>query len=245
MPGGKSKTDITVVITAHREGPLAGPSIRSGLAAIEHVKKSHGLDVEIIVVMDRADAATKAMFRNALGEAATMLETDFGDPGQARNHAVSNASGEVISFLDGDDLWSENWLTEGWQFCAARPDAIGHCACIVTFGEVHGLWWHIDSEGGLFQPEYLQWSNYWDAMAIARTEVYRSNPFRANDLKLGFGHEDWHLNCATIARGIAHAPVPRTIHFKRRRSGSQMSLVEKSDSTVWPLTFLDGRDPAA
>lgn len=236
-PKSARKPDISVVITAHREGPIAGPTIRSALAAAQEAEDELALAIEFIVVLDRADLTTRIIFEKALGGIATFAETDLGDPGQARNHAVSLAEGEVVAFLDGDDLWSKNWLTEGWRFCEERPDAIGHCDCIVAFGEVHGLWWHIDSESGFYDPDYLLWANYWDAMAIAKTELYRKYPFHPNDLKRGFGHEDWHWNCLTIRDGIPHKPVPRTIHFKRRRVGSQMSLVEKSDSTVWPLNL--------
>ena len=230
-----SKPDISAVITTHREGPLVGPAIRSAISSVENVRSELGLKVEIIVVLDRVDATTRMIIEKALGDVAIFVETNLGDPGLARNHAVSMARGKVVTFLDGDDLWSKNWLTEGWRFCEKNPDSVGHSACIVAFGDQHNLWWHIDSESGLFDPDYLRWFNYWDAMAIARTEIYRQHPFRANDLKLGFGHEDWHWNCLTIEEGLSHKPVPRTIHFKRRRAGSQMSLVEKSDSTVWPL----------
>lgn len=226
--------DITVAITAHREGPIAGPTIRSAIRAIAQAKHSLNLRLELYVILDRADELTTSTFKEALVDGATIFETDFGDPGQARNFAAREANGTIISFLDGDDLWSSNWLEEGWRFCQSESNAIGHCACILTFGEIHGLWWHIDSSGGFFRPNHLIWTNYWDAMTIGRTELYREIPFRANDLKRGFGHEDWHWNCASIARGVAHKPVPNTIHFKRRRSGSQMSLVENSDSTVWP-----------
>jgi len=234
---------ISAVVTAHREGPIAGPTIRSAMAAVENAREELGLSIELIVVLDRADSTTRTIFEGALNGTATFARTDLGDPGQARNHAVSMAKGELVTFLDGDDLWSKNWLTEGWRFCEERPDAVGHCACIVAFGEVRGLWWHIDSESGLYEPDHLLWGNYWDAMAIARTDIYRRHPFRPNDLKRGFGHEDWHWNCMTIDDGIPHKPVPRTIHFKRRRAGSQMSLVEKSDSTVWPSHFIRHGDP--
>lgn len=62
-----------------------------------------------------------------------------------------------------------------------------------------------------------------------------ANPFVGNDLKRGYGHEDWHWNQATIAKGIAHKPVSETIHFKRRRVGSQSDLVDKRGGVTWPM----------
>jgi hypothetical protein len=69
-------------------------------------------------------------------------------------------------------------------------------------------------------------------MSFARNELYRRYPFKANDLQLGFGHEDWHWSALTLAAGIPHKPVPGTMHFKRARGGSQMSRVDASAASA-------------
>lgn len=229
--------DISVILTGHREGVIAGATAKSAREAIAEAQKALGLRIEVIVVLDRSNAATRAVLAAGFSGTAHILETDEGDPGQARNHGIAAARGTCATFLDGDDLWSRNWLIEAWNQIKARPDSVAHSACNITFGREHNLWWHIDSEGPFYDPQYLDWGNYWDAMSFARTEIYRAHPFRRNNLKLGFGHEDWHWNCLTIAAGIAHKPVPQTIHFKRRRTGSQMSLVMQSGSVQWPLNI--------
>ncbi len=227
--------DVTAVITAHREGVIAGATARSALEAVRHAKTELGLALEILVVLDRTDDTTRRVLTGAFGDEASFLETDEGDPGQARNRGVDQAAGEYICFLDGDDLWSFNWITEAYKFVSQRPDVIGHSACNVIFGVERNLWWHVDSDGPLFDPQFLRWANYWDALTFTRTEVYRTYPFRANDMSIGFGHEDWHWNCLTIARGLAHKPVPNTVHFKRRRVGSVSENVNAKLGTIWPL----------
>lgn len=226
--------DISVILTAHREGVLAGATARSAILAMEHASKN-GLKSEVILVLDRASKPTDDVLVGALkGTALTVIRCDEGDPGQARNTGVKAASSRYSTFLDGDDLWSENWLTEAHRLISMRADCIAHSACNMVFGMERNLWWHIDSEGDFFDPDYLSWSNYWDAMSFARTDIYRRFPFRANDLKLGFGHEDWHWNVMTIEAGVHHKPVPGTMHFKRRRKGSQMALVNQSGGVRWP-----------
>lgn len=230
------KVDISIIITAHREGVIAGATANSAQAAIARISDELALSCEIILVFDRASSVTEQVLSNAFGSLpVTVLRTDEGDPGQARNHGIAAAKGMVSTFLDGDDLWSSNWLTRGWKLAEQRPDCVFHSACNVGFGKERSLWWHIDSEGMFFDPEYLDWGNYWDAMSLARTDIYRAHPFHRNDLRLGFGHEDWHWNAVTIAAGIPHKPVPETVHFKRRRDGSQMALVERSGSVRRPL----------
>lgn len=228
--------DISVIITAHREGILVGATAASARRAIACVAADLGRSCEVVAVLDRADAATSSTLENAFPDLPlTVLHTDEGDPGQARNRGVATARGECLTFLDGDDLWSDNWLTEAARLIDARPDCIAHSACNLTFGKERNLWWHVDSESALFNPASLEWGNYWDAMTFGRTAIYRRYPFRKNDLRLGFGHEDWHWNAWTIAENIPHKPVPETMHFKRRRSVSQMALVERSGSIRWPL----------
>jgi glycosyltransferase involved in cell wall biosynthesis len=229
--------DIAAILTGHREGLLAGPSVASALEAFR-VAERHELSCQLIVVLDRADRLTRSTLRNAVGPRAIFIESDEGDPGQARNRGIEAVSARFATFLDADDLWSENWLVAAHRQGVARPDAVYHCACIYRFGDHRRLFWHIDSESLLYDQHYLVWGNYWDAMSFAATEIYRRFPFRHNDLKLGFGHEDWHWSAWTFAEGVQHKPVPRTIHFKRGRPGSQMSLVEKAGGIRWPLKIL-------
>lgn len=230
----KADVDITVVITAHREGLIAAQSARSAEAAIAEAA-AQGLVCETLVVLDRADATTADVLHAALGPRARYLATDEGDPGLARNRGVAAAAGRTVAFLDADDLWSCNWLAAGHAQIMARPDSVAHSACNLVFGRKRLLWWHTDSETALIDPANLGWNNSWDALTIAQTEIYRRFPFRANDLRLGFGHEDWHWNIVTLRNGIAHKPVPGTMHFKRARAGSQMEAVDRVAGVPWPV----------
>jgi glycosyltransferase involved in cell wall biosynthesis len=234
--------DVSVIVTGHREGIIAGATGRSALEAIAYARRVSGLTAEIIVVLDNASLDTKEVLTSAFADAGPakvqVIETSVGDPGQARNAGIEIASGTCSTFLDADDLWSFNWLDAAWKLTQERPDSIVHSMCNVVFGRQKNVWWHIDSEGPFYDPTYLCWSNYWDAMAFARTEIFRDTPFEPNDLKLGFGHEDWHWNCLTVEKHIPHKPAPDTIHFKRRRKGSQMSLVEAASAVMRPLRFV-------
>jgi len=229
-----SSIDITVILTAHAEGLLAAPAGRSAQAAIA-LAESAGLRCETVVVLDRADQLTRSVLLEVFGRTARFLETDEGDPGQARNRGTEAAWGTFSTFLDGDDLWSENWLTAAHAQASTRPDAVHQCACIFRFGNNRHLFWHSDSENALCDLSFLDWSNYWDSMSFARTTLYREFPFKPNDLELGFGHEDWHWSAWTIAEGIPHKPVPGTLHFKRSRPGSQMSKVNQIGGLRWPV----------
>lgn len=225
--------DISVIITAHKEGVIAGLTARSALNAIEEAK-AEGVTSEIIVILDKSDEVTREVLSEALGDFANIIESELGDPGASRNLGVSHATGDFATFLDADDLWSRNWLLSSYKFSVGRPSCVCHSACNIVFGDERNIWWHIDSDSDLFDPDYMRWANYWDAMSFSSRLVYAEIPFRENRLSDGFGHEDWHWNVKTLHAGYHHKPVPDTIHFKRRRAGSQMAQVAKSDAMIWP-----------
>ena len=236
--------DITAVLTAHGEGVLAGPSLVSFEQSIA-AARAIGLTVEGLIVLDRPDEATRMQFAGTEARH-RLLVTDCGDPGLARNEAIDAARGAFVGFLDGDDLWSRNWLHAAHQLCAADPQAtVAHSELNIVFGRDRLMWWHVDSRDAEFDPDYLRVANYWDAMSFAARRIYLKHPYAANDLTMGFGHEDWHWNCVTLADGIDHRPVPDTAHFKRRRGGSQMELCDAISAVPWitPVASYDWTFP--
>src|SRR5690606_2712572 len=126
--------DISVIITAHREGLVAGPTLRSVQDAIDHIACSMSKSAEIVVVLDRADEITRSILCDSAIPISRAIETDEGDPGQARNRGVDIARGRYVTFIDADDLWSFNWLTEAYKLLESRPDIIAHSNCNVVFG---------------------------------------------------------------------------------------------------------------
>jgi len=229
-----NQPDVTAILTGHSEGLMAGPAARSLLEAVKHAGDI-GISCEIIAVLDRADALTKGVVRKAFGDNATYIESSAGDPAGARNAGIGAAKGRYACFLDADDLWSENWITESYTAAEERPDAVFHSACNIIFGGNHFIFWHIDSESPHCDPDYLDFRNYWDALCFAKLEIFRRFPFRLNDLASGFGHEDWLWNAVTVDAGIPHKPVPGTIHFKRARPGSQMEKVDELGGVRFPV----------
>ncbi|KQU84994.1 hypothetical protein ASC78_06350 [Variovorax sp. Root318D1] len=225
--------DITAVLNGHKEGLLAGPALTSFERAIG-LARDAGLEVEGMIVLDRPDAATRLQFASVESRYEIVV-TDHGDPGLARNSAVAAANGIFTSFLDGDDLWSPNWLVAAHQLCADEPEVtVAHSEVNIVFGEQRLLWWHIDSRSAIFDPDFLRFNNYWDAMAFAATDIFRRHPFAATNLQLGYGYEDWHWNCATLNAGIDHRPALGTAHFKRRRKVSQLAMTNAANSIALP-----------
>ena len=228
--------DISAVMTCHSEGLLMGPSISSLKEAIVEAMEV-GLSVEIIIILDNASALTKSIFedleRHKFRVPCTVYHTKLGDPGMARNYGVKKGKGEYVAFLDADDLWSYNWLVNAHQKALSmKDDVILHSSMNIIFGNSQNIWVHTDSTDRSFDVDYFLISNYWDRLAFAKRDIYKKIPFVENEIKEGFGHEDWHWNCLTLGEGIHHCAVPETIHFKRARDGSQMAVCHEADVVV-------------
>lgn len=233
-------TAITAILTAHKEGVLLGPSLSSFLAAISEARLA-GLAIEGIVMLDRPNATTRAQAATTPAEV-RVIECDVGDPGLARNAGAEAAAGDYVAYLDGDDLWSSNWLRDAHAFCSAQAEPIiAHSQIDIIFGDESLLWMHVDSTSEDFNYDHLRFNNYWNAMAFVPRDIMRRFPFAPTDFARGFGHEDWHWNALTYAAGIHHRPVPGTVHFKRRRAGTQFAQAYAANALPWvtPLAAYD------
>lgn len=84
---------------------------RMTLAAIESVRAQAPFAVEIIVVDDGSTDNTLAEVKAAFPGVRTLSLTGAG-PGPARNAGVAASRGDIIMFLDSDDIWLRNHVGE-------------------------------------------------------------------------------------------------------------------------------------
>jgi hypothetical protein len=218
--------DITAVVNLHAEGSLAHATLRS-LSRARVYGENRGLRIEVLAVLDRPSAATVGLLQACTLDCCTSVQVSFGDLGRARNHAVEIAHGEWITFLDGDDLWAENWLATAYAAAASDPrPIIWHPLALIMFGAQSYLFTHIDMEDDDFEVAGLALQNLWSAQSFARRELYASVPFPATDRQRQLGYEDWGWNLETVAKGYLHKSVPGTANGCRKKD--QGSLLQKT-----------------
>lgn len=99
--------DFTVILPTHRRGKL----LARALASIKVQKRQSS--VEIIVVSDCADPDTDAVCHQWLSIEDTYIRrSGAAGPSLSRNLALQMSKGRFILFLDDDDAWHPELLTE-------------------------------------------------------------------------------------------------------------------------------------
>jgi glycosyl transferase family 2 len=225
-----SDVDLTVVVTAHDETLVCGPTMRSAELAVSEAR-SRGYTVETIVGLDNATPATHDYFHQARFDHWERWEMHEGDLGRVRNAIVPRTKGRYIAFLDADDLFSENWLAEGVAALDAAVEsgerAIAHPELNVIFDGSKAILQNVDSSSTLFTPYLLYVRNCYDSLCMSPREAHLAVPYVDRDIPNGLSYQDWQYAIETLSRGWRHLVVNDTIIFKRRR---EFSLVAESNS---------------
>jgi glycosyltransferase involved in cell wall biosynthesis len=92
-------TPISVIIPTHNYGSFIGEAIESILVQ-DYPQES----IEIIIIDDGSTDNTREVIRK-YGERVKYLYSEHKGVAAARNKGVSLAQGEIITFLDADDIW--------------------------------------------------------------------------------------------------------------------------------------------
>lgn len=93
---------ISVIIPTYNAASFLGEAIQS-------IQQQHYANLEIIIIDDGSTDNTTEVV-GSFGDRVRYLYQENSGPSQARNTGLKVAQGEIIAFLDADDLWSEKKL---------------------------------------------------------------------------------------------------------------------------------------
>jgi hypothetical protein len=219
---------VTVVIPVHNGARFLGTSIASIL----------GQDyaaLEIIVVDDGSTDAIEAAVQ-ALPVDVRFLRQRHSGPAAARNRGIRDASGEILAFLDVDDIWPAGMLAHLVELLLSALDVmvakgLGQLVRVGDDGVVH----YLGSAAETF-PFHIS------------AGVYRRAAFRAIGLfdeDLWFGEDtDWFNRL--IERGLRLERLDEVTLLARRHDGNMTrgkSLLEVNALRVFKKALDRRRAP--
>jgi len=234
-----AETDLAVIVTAHNESVVSGPTIRAADLSIARARAA-GFVVQPILALDHATPDCRAYFNQPAFDHWARWDVDQGDLGRTRNAAVARCDAENIAFLDADDLFSENWLEEGLKLIHAGRQIgetrIAHPELNWLFDGEASVYVKIDQDDPLFSPHHFAFTNYYDSLCMSPRQAHLDCPYVHRDIPNGLSFQDWQYSVETMAKGYVHRSARDTIIFKRRRD---FSLVIESRNRVATVRVIE------
>lgn len=200
------------------------------LSLIEAAKflQKKAITYEYIIAIDNGTNETLQYFeRYKESDQFTVIYGQFKNLSASRNNAVHQSKGTYITFLDADDLVSDRWLINGLNTAKRERDAVVHPQYSITFGDDNLIWEKRNSHSQVIDTLCLIDNNLWDSPCLAKREIFVNHPYHPNGN--GFGYEDKHFNCQTIADNINHVIAHETLLFVRRKITGSMLRQATSD----------------
>lgn len=177
-------------------------------AAIESVLQQAYQPLEIIVVDDGSTDATGSIARQASG--VTCIEQENQGASGARNTGIRASQGEVIAFLDSDDLWLPRHIE--FLLRSFKEDA----AIEFTWGSTQ-----LDLTNAAsnipHHPAEEPWTVFSLGAGLFRRNVFEHVGFFDQRLKTG-NDLDWF--CRATQLGVPCKRIPETVQIYRKRPES-------------------------
>lgn len=210
---------VSVIIPAYNAAPYIAETLASVFA------QSYP-DYEVIVVDDGSTDDTLAVLEQ-FADRITLIRKPNGGPASARNAGLRQARGELLAFLDGDDLWLPDKLAAQVEFCEQHP----------TAGLVYGEALMFTQDGAEKRIErkigYTEAPTFWPTFCLLLYGDFIPNSTvvirRACLERVGYLNEDRALIAVEdyeywlrIAKYFPIAGLPRPLAYYRLRPGNLM-----------------------
>jgi glycosyltransferase involved in cell wall biosynthesis len=200
-----SGPSVSVVIPTYNYGRFIAEAIESALGQTLTA-------LEIVVVDDGSTDDTETVLRKFGGQVRYVKQLNIG-VSEARNRGVDETKGELIAFLDADDIWEPTKLQkQAEQFATDNRVGLVHCG----MREFHSttdktLGFRVEGSDGQVADELLVWERpainvSGSAIMVSRKAIDEVGGF---DPRLKCG-EDWDL-CYRIARKYQVGFVPEPL----------------------------------
>ncbi len=203
---------VSVVIPAHNAAATISATIRSVLDQTYQA-------VEVIVIDDGSTDDTAECVRSFNNDSIRYVAQPRQGPSRARNRGVAEARGELVAFLDADDLWLRRKLE--LQVAAIRREPQIHAVQCSAYLVNNAL------EVVETRPCHPRWDRYLDFLlfrnlpAFSSTVMVKKARFEtlggfATDLIM----ETWDMACR-LARDGGLRSVPEFLVLYRQHAGNR------------------------
>jgi len=236
---------VSVIIPTHNMANYIIQTVESVLAQTYE-------DYEIIVVDDGSTDNTRKVLTPYMGRIRYMWQENQ-ERAVARNHGMRLAQGELVAFLDADDVWLSHYLKQQVAALDAHPQAIlAYCLAQTIDDDGHPISFcgsdYLGGEPGAgiearqHGPELLFGSPTIlpSATLVRREAVDQAGPFDAQAVPL----EDWEM-WLRLARLGVFVHVPQVLIQYRVYSWERELRIRASDHHLARYAYVIEKTAAA
>ena len=140
-------TTVTCVILSHNHRAFAVQAVQSALTQDYPAEL-----LDVVILDDGSTDGTGDLLEHTFGDdpRVTVLRQENQGFVRSTNRVVAAATGELIGFLDGDDMWVRDRVRRQVALLDARPDV----------GLVHGDMEIVDAQGATMHPSFFGYSGF-------------------------------------------------------------------------------------
>lgn len=200
--------------------------------------------VQLILVDDGSTDGSGDLcdaFQKQYPDSVTVVHKPNGGVSSARNAGLERVQGKYVSFLDSDDMLSENALSKVFAFFEAHPETDVVSLPMLFF----------DGEKGphLLNRKYAKGSRVIDldaepnnpqlavTSAFVRAEALAGKRF---DTSLHYAEDAKLLQSVLIEKRTLGVVADAVHHYRRRSSGEQSAIQRSEQSPAWYHPYVQG-----
>jgi glycosyltransferase involved in cell wall biosynthesis len=195
---------VSVVVPTRDRLPL----LRRALGGVD----AQGFrDFEVIVVDDGSSDGTSEWIRSNRADIRLLASTESAGASAARNRALPGIRGELVAFLDSDDLWAPSYLEEQVAHLDRSPEAhlsyTDHLESHPDGRSAQPNKRTLVPDSGALERLLAEAFIHTLSSVVCRTDSF--DRFGRFDESLVIVHDfDWYLRVLTGGGMIAHLPRP-------------------------------------
>ncbi len=216
---------VSIVIPCYNQAKYLGETVQSVLT-------TDYTPIEVLIVNDGSNDSSLALAEklSAENELIRVIDQENSGVAAARNNGISASKGEFILPLDGDDLISENYISEAVRILQTNPEVkVTYCKA-VKFDENGQKSWKLKR----FSRHKLAKDNMIFVAALFRKKDWKAVGGFSEDMKMG--REDWEFWIKMLKNGGEVVQLPFVGFFyrltpgsKRKKTGTNQKKRERID----------------
>jgi glycosyltransferase involved in cell wall biosynthesis len=226
--GERRGPKVSVIIPAYNAETFIASAIQSALdQSYPHL--------EVVVVDDGSTDGTAAVVQS-FGERVRYVHKPNGGLASAWNTGIQQCSGELLAFLDADDIWMPGLVARQVELLVSRPEVDGVCVWarfIDERGQVLPDVIGPSFDGDLLRQLLVGGNSMLFSMVAVRKAVFdRVGPFDPAFRQA----QDWDMTLRMAAAGVTFAAIPSVLVQRRLHRGNASADPERT--LYWDLQVL-------